>query len=95
MGEVASKFADQVIITDDNPRSEDPQLIRSDIIKGITLGNYIEISDRKNAIKETLKIMNVNDILLVTGKGHENYQIYGDHKMPFSDVEVIEQCLSE
>jgi len=95
MGEVASKFADQVIITDDNPRSENPQLIRSDIIQGITSGNYIEIGDRKNAIKETLKIMNVGDILLVTGKGHENYQIYGGHKIPFSDVKIIEQCLSE
>ncbi|AVP87526.1 UDP-N-acetylmuramoylalanyl-D-glutamate--2, 6-diaminopimelate ligase [Candidatus Phycorickettsia trachydisci] len=95
MGKVASELADQVIVTDDNPRSENPQLIRSDIIHGITKGNYIEIADRKIAIKETLKIMNINDILLVTGKGHEDYQIYGNHKMPFSDVEIIEQCLSE
>lgn len=95
MGEVASKSADQVIITDDNPRTEDPQLIRSNIIQGITSGNYTEIPDRKNAIKETLKIMNLNDILLITGKGHENVQIYGDHKISFSDSEVIKQCLSE
>lgn len=95
MGKVASKLADHVIITDDNPRDENPQLIRSDIIVGITSSNYKEISDRKNAIKETLKIMNYNDILLITGKGHENAQIYGDLKVPFSDIEVTKQSLLE
>ncbi|MGX6960395.1 MAG: UDP-N-acetylmuramoyl-L-alanyl-D-glutamate--2,6-diaminopimelate ligase [Rickettsia endosymbiont of Pentastiridius leporinus] len=93
MGEIASRIADNVIVTDDNPRHEDPKLIRAEIISGIEKANYIEIADREEAIKYSIDNLKQNDILLIAGKGHENYQIIGDKKLPFDDVEIgVRHC---
>lgn len=88
MGKIAKKFADIIIVTDDNPRTENPKAIRKEILSGIS--DAIEISDRKEAIIYAIKRMEPNDILLIAGKGHENFQIIGDKKMPFNDKEIVE-----
>ncbi|MCS7280253.1 MAG: UDP-N-acetylmuramoyl-L-alanyl-D-glutamate--2,6-diaminopimelate ligase [Desulfobacterota bacterium] len=93
MGRIATTIADFSIITSDNPRSEDPLLIIEEIRKGAIKDNYKIIVDRKEAIYEAVKLMNPEDVLLVAGKGHEDYQIVGDKVLHFSDREVIEEAL--
>ncbi|MGL4226504.1 MAG: UDP-N-acetylmuramoyl-L-alanyl-D-glutamate--2,6-diaminopimelate ligase [Rickettsia sp.] len=93
MGQIAVKLADHVIITDDNPRLEDPKLIRAEIIGGIDKANYIEIADREEAIQYGINNLKQNDILLMAGKGHEHYQIIGDKKLPFDDTEVVRKYI--
>ena len=97
MGEVASRFADYIILTTDNPRSEDPSKIINDIIKGIdsTYKNYKIILDRFSAIAEILSMAEEGDTVLIAGKGHETYQIFSDHVEPFDDREVVRKILSE
>ena len=87
MGQIAGEFADTVIITDDNPRNENPASIRRDILDGCEKG--IEVGDRREAIYKAMKMLDTGDVLLVAGKGHENYQIIGDNVMPFSDKDVV------
>jgi len=96
MGEVAVTLSDYVIITSDNPRSEDPEKIALDIEVGIhRVGktNYEIIIDRELAIKKALSIANESDIVLLAGKGHENYQIIGDQKIHFDDTEIAKNFL--
>ena len=88
MGEVASNYADQIIITDDNPRSEIPSKIRQEIIAGC-LKVALEIPDREEAIAFALSNLEPGDNLLIAGKGHENYQIIGDQTIEFSDKEKV------
>ncbi|MCC8467628.1 MAG: UDP-N-acetylmuramoyl-L-alanyl-D-glutamate--2,6-diaminopimelate ligase, partial [Rickettsia endosymbiont of Eriopis connexa] len=78
---------------DDNPRNEDPKLIRAEIISGIDKANYTEIADREEAIKYGINNLKQDDILLIAGKGHENYQIIGDKKLPFNDAEIVKRCI--
>lgn len=89
MGNIASKLSDFVIVTTDNPRTENPQKIIDDIVKGIKKKNYITIIDREKAIEEAIKIAEKGDIILIAGKGHENYQIVGNKKIYFSDKNVL------
>ena len=92
MAKAAEQGADQVIIVDDNPRSENAQAIVEDIKQGlINPEQAIVIHDRKQAILHLLENAQANDIILVAGKGHEDYQIFGDKKVHYSDRE----CLSE
>lgn len=91
MGKVAKELADYVVVTDDNPRSEDPAKIRADVLKG-AIGAE-EIDEREAAIVNTIAKLQKNDILLIAGKGHENYQIIGDKILHFSDIEVARECL--
>ena len=93
MGYVVSELADYAIITNDNPRSEEPQAIIEDIKKGIRKENFCVIQDRKEAIRKSLSIARAGDIVLVAGKGHENYQILKDRAIPFDDREVVKRCL--
>ncbi|WP_425364181.1 UDP-N-acetylmuramoyl-L-alanyl-D-glutamate--2,6-diaminopimelate ligase [Candidatus Tisiphia endosymbiont of Hybos culiciformis] len=95
MGEVAAKIADEIIITDDNPRNEEPKSIRQQIIQGIIAitNSFIEIKNRKIAITETINNLQKDDILLIAGKGHENYQIIGNEKLPFSDFDIANKAL--
>lgn len=96
MGKVAGSLADWTILTSDNPRSEDPLAIISDIEKGIkkTGEKKYEIQpDRKKAIKKALSLGKKGDYILVAGKGHENYQIIGDKIIPFNDRQVIREIL--
>ena len=87
MGKIAQEFADVVIVTDDNPRNEDPKSIRKMILDGCT--DAKEIGDRKEAIKFAINQLRLGDILLVAGKGHEDYQILAGGKIHFSDREII------
>ena len=93
MGAVAVAKADRVIVTDDNPRSEDAASIRAAII-GAAPG-AIEIGDRREAIRRAVAELRAGDILLIAGKGHETGQIIGDRIMPFSDHEAVAAALKE
>jgi UDP-N-acetylmuramoyl-L-alanyl-D-glutamate--2,6-diaminopimelate ligase len=85
MGAIADELADQIIVTDDNPRSEDPQAITQDIVRGIKSRTARIIHDRGAAIAAALKEAQAIDLVLIAGKGHEDYQIYGDTRRSFSD----------
>lgn len=89
MGEIACSKSDYVIFTDDNPREEDHNQIMNDIIQKLDKNNYEIELNREKAIIKGVQMLNKNDILLVLGKGHENYQIIGKEKIPFSDIEII------
>jgi UDP-N-acetylmuramoyl-L-alanyl-D-glutamate--2,6-diaminopimelate ligase len=86
MGAIAAKHADTVIVTDDNPRSEDPATIRAEILTAVPEG--IEIGDRGEAIAQAIAGLQKGDTLLIAGKGHETGQIIGDTVVPFSDQET-------
>ncbi len=89
MGKIASLYADQIYLTDDNPRLENPNKIRKDIKKGINSKKISEISDRAKAISEAVKNLTTGNILLVAGKGHEKIQEIGNRKIYFSDKKII------
>ena len=91
IGKIASKFSDYVIITDDNPRFENPALIRSQIMKSCP--KAIEIADRSEAILTGVNQLKCGDVLIIAGKGHENYQIYGNNQYPFNDAEEASLAL--
>ena len=90
MGQVATTQADVVIVTDDNPRSEDPAAIRRDVLKGTKAAT--EIGNRREAIAAAVKQAGPADIVLIAGKGHEQGQIVGDLVLPFDDVAVAREC---
>ncbi|MES2119485.1 MAG: UDP-N-acetylmuramoyl-L-alanyl-D-glutamate--2,6-diaminopimelate ligase [Pseudomonadota bacterium] len=90
MGAVAVKLSDVVIVTDDNPRSEDPARIRSEIMAGAP--GATEVADRRAAIAEAIGIADAGDIILLAGKGHETGQIVGDRVLPFDDALVAREC---
>jgi len=89
MGKIAAKYSDNIFLTDDNPRNENPSKIRKDIKKGIKKIKINEEPDRKKAINEAIKCLSTGDLLLVAGKGHEKIQDYGKKKIYFSDQDVI------
>ena len=91
MGMLASKLSDIVIVTSDNPRSEDPGTIINDIFEGIEDGEVYRIPDRKEAIFKALDIAEVGDFVLIAGKGHENYQEIVGERIPFSDRECVKE----
>lgn len=90
MGQVASDLSDIVIVTDDNPRGEEPAAIRAEILAATH--DAIEIGDRREAIATAIDIAEADDIVLLAGKGHEQGQIIGDRVIPFDDVEVAREC---
>ncbi len=89
MGRIASEAADVVILTSDNPRDEDPEMILDEIERGITGGHYMRTSDRAEAISQAVAMLREGDVLLVAGKGHERYQEIAGKKYPFSDQEHL------
>ncbi len=93
MGKIASDLSDHVVITNDNPRSEDPEKIINDIKRGITKDNYVSIVDREDAIKHAIKESEKDAIILIAGKGHERYTIEKGVKSYFSDKETAEKYL--
>jgi UDP-N-acetylmuramoyl-L-alanyl-D-glutamate--2,6-diaminopimelate ligase len=93
MGAVAAAKADRVIVTDDNPRSEDAAAIRAAIMAAAP--GAAEVGDRRAAIRHAIAELRQGDILLVAGKGHETGQTIGDRIMPFSDHEAIATALKE
>lgn len=95
MGWVVSELADYAIITSDNPRSEDPEAIIRDIVSGISKHNYCVIADRREAIKESFCLSVKGDIVLIAGKGHENYQVINNMVFDFDDRKVAQECLGD
>lgn len=93
MGRVVSELADYAIITSDNPRSEDPLKIINEIKQGMRKANFCVVPERLEAIKRALSLAKTGDIVLVAGKGHEDYQVIKDKVIPFSDAKVIRTCL--
>ena len=93
MGKIACDYSNEIYLTDDNPRFEDPRKIRDDIKKGIQDTSIKEIPDRKKAISQAIKNLNTGDILLVAGKGHEKTQDFGKRKIYFSDKKIILDCI--
>lgn len=109
MGAVAARLSDLVIITSDNPRSEDPEQIIDEVKRGIVMPAdrtppnapravkstpHLAISDRKAAIERAVRDAGPGDLVLIVGKGHEKYQVIGDRTMPFDDVEVARAALA-
>ncbi len=98
MGKVASQFSDQIILTNDNPRSENPGTIIKDIEAGIEkseISKTLAIEDRYDAIEYALSIANSGDCVLIAGKGHETYQEFSDGKIDFSDVDTVVEILKK
>ena len=109
MGAVAARLSDMVIVTSDNPRSENPEQILEDIKRGIVLPAdrigpsgrgpkptpYLSIVDRKAAIERAVREARTGDLVLVAGKGHEKYQVIGDRTLPFDDVEIARASLAQ
>ena len=93
MGEIASRLSDYVIFTSDNPRTEDPNKILEDILKVVTKDNYEVEIDRTAAIRKGLDMLRDNDVLLILGKGHEDYQIIGHTKHHLDDLEEVKKYL--
>jgi len=93
MGGIADDLADQIIVTDDNPRSEDPQAITRDILQGIKTRSVRVIHDRGEAIATALNEAQAGDLVLIAGKGHEDYQIYGETRRAFSDRSEAQRLL--
>ncbi|MDF1683141.1 MAG: UDP-N-acetylmuramoyl-L-alanyl-D-glutamate--2,6-diaminopimelate ligase [Legionellaceae bacterium] len=92
MGRIAGEYADYVILTSDNPRTENPEAILDDIQAGLEAGpQVLRIEDRKQAIERALQLAESDDIILIAGKGHEAYQEIGHERFPFSDQAVVEQ----
>jgi UDP-N-acetylmuramoyl-L-alanyl-D-glutamate--2,6-diaminopimelate ligase len=95
MGEIAAELADDIVITDDNPRTEAPAIIADGIAAGIPAGHPYRIEhDRGRAIRDAIVEAGAEDVVLVAGKGHEDYQIYGDERRPFSDQKVVAGALA-
>ena len=94
MGKAACKNSSYVIFTNDNPRNEDEKLIMKDILKGAK-EKYEVIYDRYDAIKKGIYLLNGKKILMILGKGHEDYQIVGDKKLPFSDIDVVTKIINK
>ena len=96
MAKAAEQHADKIWITDDNPRTEKSEAILEEIKKGFTsLENVRQQADRYSAINEAIAEMNVKDVLLVAGKGHEDYQIYGTKKTAFCDRQAVKEILGK
>ena len=95
MGEIAAELADDIVITDDNPRTEAPEVISAGIAAGIPDGHPYRIQhDRGRAIREVLVEAGVHDVVVIAGKGHEDYQIYGKERRVFSDQKVVAAALA-
>ena len=93
MGRVADQNADYSIITSDNPRKEDPLAIIADVQKGFRSGNFETVPDRTEAIARAIALAQPRDIVLIAGKGHENYQEFADHTIPFDDRQMALRAL--
>lgn len=93
MGKIADELSDIAILTSDNPRTEDPNRIIGHVLNGMSSDNYEVVIDRKEAIKRAIKIAQKDDIVLIAGKGHEDYQIIGTEKIHFDDKEVAREFL--
>jgi UDP-N-acetylmuramoyl-L-alanyl-D-glutamate--2,6-diaminopimelate ligase len=95
MGAIAERDADVVILTSDNPRSEDPERILDEIESGMTRKTHERIEDRRAAIARALAIANPDDMVLLAGKGHETYQIRGPTTLPFDERDIVRELIAD
>jgi UDP-N-acetylmuramoyl-L-alanyl-D-glutamate--2,6-diaminopimelate ligase len=96
MAAIAAEIADAVVVTSDNPRTEDPQQILDDVVKGIPSGTAFNVTlDRAEAIAGAIESARSQDLVLIAGKGHEDYQILGTQKVHFDDREQALNALKE
>jgi UDP-N-acetylmuramoyl-L-alanyl-D-glutamate--2,6-diaminopimelate ligase len=94
MGAIAEREADVAIVTSDNPRTEDPERILDDVVAGMTIGSYVRIADRRDAIAHALTMAHPRrDLVLLAGKGHETYQIRGTTTFPFDEAAIVAELL--
>ncbi len=93
MGRVADQNADYSIITSDNPRKEDPLAIIADVTKGFRSENFENVPERTEAIAHAIALAQPRDIILIAGKGHETYQEFADHTIPFDDRQMALRAL--
>jgi len=91
MAKIAKSFCEKIYVTDDNPRKENPKRIRKEIIKHLKGSNYFNIGNRSKAIKEAILNAEPNETILIAGKGHENYQDYGNKIISISDRQIIKK----
>ena len=94
MGKIASDLADFVIVSDDNPRTENAEQIRKEILSACDLSKTTQIENRKNAIEQTIARLDANDILIIAGKGHEKYQIIGKEKFEFDEKGIVQEAIN-
>lgn len=94
MAKMATDLSDYAIFTSDNPRNEDPEQILQDMIQGLDNSNYEIIVNRKEAIKKGIQMLQKDDILLLLGKGHETYQMIGNEKVHFDDIEEVRNIVN-
>jgi UDP-N-acetylmuramoyl-L-alanyl-D-glutamate--2,6-diaminopimelate ligase len=94
MGQVAASLADHVVVTSDNPRSEPPETIIADIVEGID-DEIVSLVDRAAAIRHAISAAQETDVVLIAGKGHEDYQVIGDRTTAFSDYDTAAECLGK
>lgn len=95
MGEIGTRLSDFSLITSDNPRTEDPMLIINDVVCGIKKDNFEIIENRREAIKRAIEIAGIGDIIVIAGKGHEDYQVLKDKTIHFDEREVISEIFRE
>jgi len=97
MGEIGGKLADYCIITSDNPRTEDPAAILLDVEEGVKRTDcpYEKIVDRREAINRAVEMAEEGDVILIAGKGHENYQIFANETIHFDDMEEVRRAFGE
>jgi UDP-N-acetylmuramoyl-L-alanyl-D-glutamate--2,6-diaminopimelate ligase len=93
MGRAVEQLADHAIITSDNPRKEDPDAIIAEVEKGFRSSRYEKITDRAEAIAHAISLTQSRDVVLIAGKGHETYQEFADHTIPFDDIAVARRAL--
>ncbi|MHB1862707.1 MAG: UDP-N-acetylmuramoyl-L-alanyl-D-glutamate--2,6-diaminopimelate ligase [Gemmatimonadaceae bacterium] len=93
MGAVAADKADVVVITSDNPRTEDPEKIIDDVVAGIARTDYLRMADRRDAIARALELAAPDDLVLLAGKGHETYQVIGTTNVPFDEKQIVRDVL--
>jgi UDP-N-acetylmuramoyl-L-alanyl-D-glutamate--2,6-diaminopimelate ligase len=96
MGQVAERFADRLIVTSDNPRTEDPEAIIDEIVAGLPAARYERIEDRRAAIARAIALADpARDVVLLAGKGHETYQVRGTQKLPFDERVIVGELMPE
>ena len=95
MAQAVARLADVAVLTSDNPRTEDPDLIIDDLVEGIGSTDFIRMTDRRDAIRKALEVARPGDTVVLAGKGHETYQVVGKEKQPFLEADIARDALRE
>ena len=95
MAEAVARMADVIVLTSDNPRTEDPERILDDLAEGLSGSAYERFADRRTAIRFALETAQDGDTVVLAGKGHETYQVLGTETIPFDERVVVRECLEE